>query len=126
MRTPLIIIARMAFAIPFLILGIMHFMYAKGMTAGVPAYIPGGVIWIYITGIGLIAASVSFLLNIYTKWAGICLAGMLVIFIFTIHVPGLASKVPMTVKWSSVALFKDFALAAGALLIAGIGMFKRK
>lgn len=119
-------IARICFGIPFLIMGLMHLAYAKGMAAAVPAFIPGGVLWIYITGLGLIAAGGSFIINMYTKWAGICLAGMLLIFILTIHIPGLASKIPMTVRWSTVNLFKDFALAAGALFISGVDSFLRK
>ena len=47
------------FAVPFLIFGAFHFMSAEQMGGMVP--IPGGAIWVYLTGIGMIAAAVSIL-----------------------------------------------------------------
>jgi putative oxidoreductase len=126
MRTSLISIARISFAIPLLIFGLMHLFYAKAMAAGVPAFIPGGVFWVYLTGMGLVAAAISFILHIKIKLAGFLLAAMLLIFIITIHIPGMMSKKPAVVQWSTLAMLKDFGLAAAALLISAIEMVKKK
>ncbi len=100
------------FAIPFLIFGIFHFMNAQAMAGMVPSFIPGGIFWIYLTGLAFIAAASSVLLNKQVKRAMQLLALMLMIFVITIHLPA-------TINNMSAAsnLLKDVALAGGALLL---------
>ena len=50
-------IGRFLLAIPMAVFGVLHFMAADNMAPMVP--IPGGVIWVYVTGVALIAAAVS-------------------------------------------------------------------
>ena len=86
----------------------------------VPSWVPGGgVLWVYLTGVALIAAAVSFAFNRLTRVSGILLAVLLFSFIATVHVPGLAAEA--TMQMSMVSILKDFALAGGALLIAARG-----
>ena len=47
------VVARVVFAIPFLGFGIGHLMNASMMSGMVP--IPGGILWIYVTGVALLA-----------------------------------------------------------------------
>lgn len=51
---------RIIFAIPFGVFGVMHLMAADKMQGIVPAYVPGGVIWVYITGVLLILGAAGF------------------------------------------------------------------
>jgi putative oxidoreductase len=125
MKTSMINIARILFAIPFLIFGAMHLLYAKAMVAVVPAFIPGGILWVYLTGIVLVVTALSFITNIQIKIAGYCLAGMLLVFILTIHIPGIVSKNPVIVRWSMLALLKDFCLAAAAIFISATETMKK-
>jgi putative oxidoreductase len=100
--------------------GVNHFLNANGMAPMVPSFFPGGVFWIYLTGVALIAAAISFLTGKQTRLAGILLAVFLIIVVLTVHIPAVihapdenAARFPMT------NLIKDTGLAAAALMIAG-------
>jgi uncharacterized membrane protein len=108
-------VGRLLFALPFGIFGILHFMMADNMTGAVPDFIPGGVVWVYMTGIALLAACVSFVIQKEVRLAALLLALMLLIFAFTVHLPGVMSGS----ETSMPSLLKDVALAGGALILAG-------
>ena len=74
------------FAIPFLVFGVLHFMAGKDMAGIVP--IPGGEIWVYITGAAHILAAISMLIGKMDKLATALLGIMLLIFALSIHLPG--------------------------------------
>lgn len=112
-----IIPSRMAiiiYGLVMLIFGTFHFLYASAMAPGVP--IPGGKIWIYITGLGLVLAGISFIINIAVKPAGYLLALFLLIVIVLVHAPHASTD-----QQSLTMLLKDAGLLAGAILIANTG-----
>jgi uncharacterized membrane protein len=99
--------------------GINHFVYGTGMQKMVPSFLPGGVIWVYITGTCLIAAAVAFLVDKQTRLAGLLLALFLLLIVLTVHLPAVlnapdnnARRFPLT------NLIKDTGLAAAAILVA--------
>src|SRR3989304_6372234 len=106
-------VAKIIFAIPFIMFGVFHFLKANAMTGYVPSFIPGGVIWVYITGVALLAAGISFILNKYAKLAGILLAVLLLLFIVTIWLPQVANGEQAALP----SLLKDLGLLGGALLV---------
>lgn len=108
---------RIIFAIPFAVFGINHFVYGKDMAGMVPAYVPGGVIWIYLIGAALLAAGIAILINRKARLAAILLALLLLVFIVTIHIPGLSN--PQMMQMSMTNLLKDAGLLGGALVVAG-------
>ena len=55
------------------------------MAGAVP--VPGGVIWIYITGIAMILAGISAITKIMGKTAMLMLSLLLLIYIVSIHLP---------------------------------------
>ena len=109
-------VARYLYAIPFGIFGVMHFLNASYMADNlVPSFIPGGVFWVYLVGVALIAACVSIIIEKYTKLACLLLALLLIIFVLSIHLPGvIGGEDPEAMS----RLLKDSALAGGALLLA--------
>ena len=109
-------IARIIFAIPFAIFGIMHLTNADKMAGYVP--IPGGAFWVYLTGAAMLAASISILSGKLTKIACLSLAALLLIIIVTMQIPGLFD--PARMQMAMGGLLKDTSLLGGALLIAGI------
>lgn len=109
--------ARIIFAIPFAIFGLMHFMSGSDMAGYVPSFIPGGVFWVYVTGLGLIAAAVAIIIQKHARLACLLLALMLLIFILTMHLPGALDAA--TRQMSMPNLLKDWGLMGGALLCAG-------
>ncbi|HRN79384.1 MAG TPA: hypothetical protein PKY29_06470 [Ferruginibacter sp.] len=111
-------LACVVFAIIMGLFGIFHLFYADTMAKKVPDYVPGGVIWVYITGTGFILFALAILLNKYTKLACYSLAAMLLIFIFTIHVPMVVSGENEFVKQEALLMMlKDIGLTIAALLV---------
>jgi uncharacterized membrane protein YphA (DoxX/SURF4 family) len=107
-------VARIIFGLPFAIFGILHFMNASSMAGMVP--LPGAVFWVYLTGVALIAASISILIEKYTRLACILLGVMLIIFVLSIHLPGVIGG---EMQPNMPNLLKDLALAGGAWILAG-------
>lgn len=108
-------IGKIVYAVPFAIFGLFHFIAAPAMSGIVPSYIPFPIVWVYLTGLSLIAASVSIITGIKTHLATILLAVLLGIFVILVHLPGAAAGN----QASTAALLKDTALLGAALLIAG-------
>lgn len=105
-------IGKYLFAIPFLAFGVMHMMAAESMAGMVP--IPGGVIWVYITGVAMIAAAISIFIGKLDKLAAFLLGLMLIIFVVTLHLKGAISGDQMAMS----SMLKDLALAGGAWMYA--------
>src|ERR1035437_3216376 len=114
------LVGRILFALPFAIMGLNHFLMTDIFTGMMSTFIPGGGFTILLTGAMLIIASVSIMLNKSIKIACYWLAGMLFLFIVTIHIPHLVTLVFQSPDWnmSLVNLLKDTSLLGGALIIA--------
>lgn len=113
-------IGRILFAIPFGIIGLNHFLmkdvFLKIMES--TSFIPGGGFIILFTGFVLILASLSILLNKFIQITCFVLAGLLLIFIASIHIPGLFVEDSHLFALSLFMLLKDMGLMGGALMIA--------
>jgi len=100
--------------------GLNHFMNGTGMAKMVPSFLPGGVVWVYITGTCLLAAAIAFLINRQVRLAGILLALFLLLIVVTVHLPAvLNAPDDGSRRFPMVNLIKDTGLAAAALLVAG-------
>lgn len=102
--------------------GFNHFLNGTGFQKTVPSFIPGGIFWVYLSGLALILAAISFLIGKQTRLAGIFLAAFLIIVVFTVHLPALIhypGSAPVSIALTN--LVKDTGLAAAALMIAGKG-----
>lgn len=111
-------IGRILFAVPFAIFGINHFLMTDYYLGMLTSFIPLGAYTIILTGIMLIAASVSIISKKFVKLSTIMLAVLLFFFIVTIHIPHLLSETDKTI--TLIALLKDISLMGGSLMIAGI------
>lgn len=108
-------IGQIIFGIPFLAFGLMHLMNADAMAGMVP--LPGGAIWVYLTGIAQLLAFVSIVIRKKTRLACLLLALMLLIFILTLHLPGVMAGGDAA-QMSMGNLLKDIGLMGAALVIA--------
>lgn len=115
---------RIVFALPFGIFGINHFLMMDYYLGMLTSFIPMGAYTIILTGILLIAASISIITKKFVKQATIMLAALLFIFILTIHIPHLFAGSDKTV--TLIALLKDISLMGGSIMIAGISTEKSK
>jgi uncharacterized membrane protein len=111
-------LGRILFAIPFAIFGINHFLMTDYYLGLLTSFIPLGAYTIILTGIMLIAASISIISKKFVKLSTILLAVLLFIFIVTIHIPHLFHDIDKTA--TIIALLKDISLMGGSLMIAGI------
>lgn len=110
---------RYIFCIPLVVFGLNHLTKADMMAGMVP--IPGGVFWVYFTGVAMLAAAGAIITNF--KGLGSLaafLAGVLVlIYVLTIHLPGVINaKDEMTRMMPMMATLKDLGLVGGAWAIA--------
>ena len=111
-------IGRILFAIPFAVFGINHFLMLNYYLGMLTSFVPLGAYTIILTGIMLIAASISIITKILVKFSTLLLAGLLFIFIITIHIPHLFTDADKTI--TIIGLLKDISLMGGSLMIAGI------
>lgn len=110
-------LGRYFFVIPFAIFGLFHLMKADAMAGMVPSYMPMGVVWIYLTGLGLIASAISILLGKYDKLASTLLSVMLLLFAGMIYLPG-AMAGGEAAQSSLGYLLRDLSHAGAAMLYA--------
>jgi len=111
-------IGRILFAIPFALFGINHFLMMDYYLGMLTSFIPLGAYTIILTGIMLIATSISIIMKKLIKLSTMGLAVLLFIFIVTIHIPHLFNETDKTTI--IIALLKDISLMGGSLMIAGI------
>ncbi|MFT3934660.1 MAG: DoxX family membrane protein [Chitinophagaceae bacterium] len=107
-------IATVAYALVIIVFGITHFINTEDMRNYVPAFVPGGGIWVYITGACLLASGIAILINKQVRMAALLLTALLLIFALTTHLPRLINGFDSGVG----LIMKDIGLAAGSLLIA--------
>lgn len=119
-------IGRILFALPFALFGINHFLMMDYYIGMLTSFIPLGAYTIILTGICLIAASISIITKKYIQQSTLLLAVLLFIFIVTIHVPHLLKGSLETDKAATlIALLKDISLMGSSLMIAGMSREKK-
>jgi uncharacterized membrane protein len=109
-------IGRILFGLPFGIIGLNHFFMVDFFTGMLTSIIPGAAFTVLLTGTFLILASISIIIKRFIRIACYLLAALLLVFILTIHVPGLFDEASANV--AMMQLLKDTALMGGAILIA--------
>jgi uncharacterized membrane protein YphA (DoxX/SURF4 family) len=109
-------LGRVLVAVPLLLFGVGHFMKAVPMSNMVPSYMPvSQSFWIYLTGVALILAALSYLTGVFTKLAAFLLAIMVLCFAFMVHLPGVQAEGMDSASFAS--LLKDLMIAGGAIYV---------
>lgn len=123
------IISRFAIYILALVMaffGIRHFLYPYDLLVKVPDFLPGGIVWVYITGAAFVLAAISFVVNVWVRVSAYMLALLLFIIAFTIHLPNYLETADKAYQQLALTnLLKDTALAAFALYIASNARHQR-
>ncbi|MCB1139407.1 MAG: DoxX family protein [Leptospiraceae bacterium] len=102
--------------------GLAHFMNAEGLASMVP--VPGGVLWVYFTGVCLIAGGVGIFIPKVARLAGLLLGVLILIFAFGIHAPKLGAE-GQAGQVAMISFLKDLGLAGAAWLAAVVSDLKR-
>jgi putative oxidoreductase len=111
-------LGRILYALPFAVFGINHFVVMDYYMGLLTSFIPHTAFILLLTGVLLIAASISIITGKLIRLSTLLLASLLFIFILTIHIPHLVQGIDKTE--TMINLFKDVALMGGSLMIAGI------
>jgi len=111
-------IGRLLFALPFGVMGLNHFLMTDVFIGMMSSFIPGGAFSVLLTGALLILGCILIILNKNLRIVCFGLAGLLFIFILTIHIPGLFSLDLKVVQTQLIELLKDTSLMGSAILIA--------
>lgn len=114
-------LARLMFAVPFILFGLLHYAGAEQMQGMVPTYMPfGGLFWIYASGTFLVLAGISIIIRVLEHISCLLLAVMLIAFVLMIHAPNMMSDNEMMKSMGTVSALKDIIIAGGALTYAGL------
>ncbi|MCX6155711.1 MAG: DoxX family protein [Candidatus Kapabacteria bacterium] len=110
------LIGRIIYALPFIMFGFGHLTNASMMAGMVPSYFPFAIFWVYISGLGFLAAAIALLINKYASLATLLVGVVLLIFAVLVHAVGMGDQ---QMGQMHIAMFmKDFALAGAAFFIS--------
>lgn len=110
---------RAMIAVMAVFFGLGHLTGADQMVGAVP--IPGGVFWVYFTGVCLIAGAVGLFVPRVAKLAGALLGLLILIFALGVHAPNMGGE---GAQKAMMSFFKDLAIAGGAWLAAVVSDMK--
>ena len=102
-------------AVPMGVFGADHFVASKSIAQIVPAWMPWHLFWVYFVGTALIAAALSIVSHRHSALAATLLGGMLLSFVFLIHIP---TVIEQPDRFAVAILFRDLSFSAGAFALA--------
>jgi len=95
--------------------GVKHISDGAELAGMVPPFFPGGIVWIYFTGIAMLLAVVSALIGKWDKLAFTLAGVMVLIFALTIHLRGVMEGGNLRVLFD---LLKDIGLTGACWMYA--------
>jgi putative oxidoreductase len=110
-------LGRIFLAIPFVLFGINHFIIYDIFLGMLSSFVPNSVYLIFLTGALLIIAGIGIILNRQVMVFCYILAGLLCLFILTIHLPVMFTADAETARLSLFAFLKDLGLLGGLMMI---------
>jgi uncharacterized membrane protein len=120
--TWLVVLSRFFVGIPAIVFGVAHFLHPTmepGFPLGkiTPAWIPGNIFWVYLTGSALVACGACFVVNKKARWAAIYLGIVILLLVVFIYVPVTVSN-PSDLDSGLNSLADTLALSGTALVLA--------
>ncbi len=107
-------IGKLMFFVPMAYFGFGHLSNTNEMAEIVPDFLPMPVLWVFITGMGLVLSAVAIVVGVKARLASQLLGLMLLLFAVMIHLPaGLQGD-----QAELFEFFENFALAGAALYIS--------
>ncbi len=80
-------LGRYFLALPMVVFGIQHFLYAEFIVHLVPTWVPGRLFWTYFAGAALFASGVGIIINVLSRLAATLLGLMISIWVVILHIP---------------------------------------
>ena len=116
-------IGRILLALPFVIFGINHFIMKDIFIGMLSSFLPNSAYTIFITGAIMIISGIAIMIGKEVLLFCYILAGLLILFVLTIHIPHLIENAN-DVHLSLFAMLKDIGLLGGLLVI--ISLYKEE
>ena len=113
----LVWLGRILFAVPLLVFGAQHFLYARFVATLVPAWIPWHLFWAIFVGVAFVAAGLSILARQRAGLAATLLGLMFFLWVFVVHLPRVVAASQNGNEWTS--MFVALAMCGGAWVVAG-------
>ena len=108
----------------FMILGgIQHFVYVGFVTTLVPSWIPGPELWVYFTGVALIAGGMGILVPKTARLAATMSGIMMFLWVLLLHIPRALADTSNAGEVSGI--YEALALSGAAFMLAGRGRAAR-
>jgi len=104
------------FAISSVVFGVTHFLVLQFIASLVPAWIPVGLFWAYLTGAGFIVAGISIATGVMARWGAFWLGIMFLLWFVLLHSPRAVMHPHLPAEWSSA--FIALGLAGGSWICA--------
>ena len=111
-------IARLTFGACLLVFGACHFVYDDFSAGMIPAWLPGPLFWVYLTGTGHVAAGLSFLSGIAIRLASTLLVAMFACFVLLLHLPRVIAQPDVRIEWTMLGIAMTITGAAWLLRAA--------
>jgi hypothetical protein len=73
-------LAGVCYAMPLAVFGALHFFAPQSLVPMVARYMPGRLLWVYLVGGGLVAASLSIAARVAVRWSGLLVGAMMFLF----------------------------------------------
>jgi len=80
-------LGRYFLALPMVVFGIQHFLYAEFIVHLVPTWVPGRLFWTYFAGVALFASGLGIIINVLSRLAAALLGLMISIWVIILHIP---------------------------------------
>jgi uncharacterized membrane protein YphA (DoxX/SURF4 family) len=105
------------FALPLVIVGVQHFLYAKFIATLIPAWIPGHLFWAYFVGVAFFVAALAIVTRRVVPLAPALLGLMFLRWVLILHAPRVAASQYNSDEWTS--RFVALAMSGCAWAVAG-------
>jgi len=104
------------FAVPLLVFGTQHFLYAAYIATLVPSWIPGHLFWTYLVGCAFLAAAIAILTRRLARLATILLGSMFCFWVILLHGPRIFHSPQNGFEWTSG--FVALAMSGAAWIVS--------
>ena len=103
-------VGKLAFALLLVLFGVNHFLDVSSYVTMVPNFLPIPILFVYLSGLALIASGVALIMNKKAQLAMLLLGVMLILFAVLVWLPKGDSGMP--------TFLRDLALASAAWFIS--------
>jgi len=101
--------------------GAAQILNAGDMSVNVPDFLPAAKLFTYLSGVALILAAVSFIIDRFARLAGYLLALLLLVIVFAIDIPGALRAQEHVVRSLFITnALKDIGLAMASIVIGNL------